>query len=168
MEYAPVMVGPAMMMPPPAKPVAPKPKPQPKPQPKPSPPPREVKIEDAFDPFWVTGKSETTKEMTTAQKLGWTAVLVLGMGTWVWGASKFHKCGSGWVVAFLKQFGVSVAVGLGYFLTVLMIVSTIHIWSERTANNTSNVVLEPLNYSLTTTALLIAASLLIFRDKCRL
>jgi hypothetical protein len=97
-----------------------------------------------------------------------TLIVVLGMGTWVWGSMKFHKCGSGWVVAVLKQMGVSIAVSLGYAAAAFSIVQLIDIWNRKAAAKTARAVYDPVVSGLTISVLLIAANLAIFREKCRL
>ena len=152
-EYAPVMAvaPPAAMMPA----VAPQPRPQHKPQ------PNTVMMMPKVAA--ARGRSDTT------YKLAMTLIAVLGMGTWVWGSMKFHKCGgSGWVVAILKQLGVSVAVSLGYVAAAFSIVQLIDIWNRKAADKTARTVYEPVVSGLTVAVLLIAVNMAIFRDKCRL
>ena len=160
-EYAPVMA----MMP------APKPtmvKPQPtmmmKPQPAmmpPQPKPKPVMMSYSNKSV-VGGRSDTT------YKLAMTLIVVLGMGTWVWGSMKFHKCGSGWLIAILKQFGVTLAVSLGYLGATFSIVQLIEIWNIKAALKTTRAVKDPVVSGLTIAVLLIAVNIAVFREKCRL
>lgn len=154
-EYAPAMLMPAVAPPQQQQQikVAPAPKPRPVPSPR---------------PVMTKSRSVTSREDTTMYKLGLTLVVVLGMGTWVWGSMRFHKCGSGWVMAILKQLGVSLAVSIGYFAAVASIVELIRIWNASSARKTASVMFDSLTGGLTVAVLLIAVNIVIFREKCRL
>ena len=162
-EYAPVMAAmmpapkPAMMKPQPTMMMKPTMMPAPQPTMMPMPQPKAVMSYGNKG-----GRSDT------AYKLAMTLVVVLGMGTWVWGSMKFHKCGSGWMVAILKQLGVTIAVSFGYGAVMFSIVQLIDIWNKKAAAKTARTVSEPVVSGLTIAALLIAVNLAIFRDKCRL
>jgi hypothetical protein len=159
-EYAPVMAvaPPATMMMMPA--VAPQPRPQPKPQPQPN---MVMMTSSSYGNKKMIGRSDTV-----TYKLAMTLIVVLGMGTWVWGSMKFHKCGSGWVVAILKQLGVSFAVSIGYAAAVFSIVNLIRIWNEKAGKKTGSTMSDPVVSGLTIAVLLIAVNMAIFREKCRL
>lgn len=168
-EYAPVMA----MMPAPKPTMMPKPAMMPKPtmpammpqpammKPRPGVMPQEAMMMMSYGKKSAGGNS-------AIYKLAMTLVVVLGMGTWVWGSMKFHKCGSGWMVAILKQLGVTLAVSFGYGAVMFSIVQLIDIWNKKAAAKTARTVSEPVVSGLTIAALLIAVNLAIFRDKCRL
>jgi hypothetical protein len=161
-EYAPVMA----MMP------APKPTMMPKPavmMPKPVVMPTMLPTMPMPQPKAVMSYGKKSGGGNSAMyKLAMTLVVVLGMGTWVWGSMKFHKCGSGWMVAILKQLGVTIAVSFGYGAAMFSIVQLIDIWNKKAAAKTARTVSEPVVSGLTIATLLIAVNLAIFRDKCRL
>lgn len=156
-EYAPAMVMPAVMPAVAPQVVVAAPKPQPKPQPK------AMAYAYGKDTKTVVGDSSNTM-----YKLAMTLIVVLGMGTWVWGSMKFHKCGSGWLVAILKQMGVSLAVSFGYAAAAFSIVSLISIWNKKAATKTALTMYDPVIYGLTVSGILIAVNMAIFREKCRL
>lgn len=72
-----------------------------------------------------------------------TAAMLVPLAVFVWGALKFHACGSGWVVAGLKQLGVHFGAGIGYTALVAAVIGTLRLWSDDRTTGQATELLKP-------------------------
>ena len=110
-----------------------------------------------------------TMPYTGLDKLLLTAALVVPIAVWIWGIHKFHQCGSGWIVAALKQLGVHFGVAIGYAAIVAVITGLLKLWTDgRTADRTYEL-LKPMGPKgvIIMHAVVAAVTFTIFKDGCK-
>lgn len=102
-------------------------------------------------------------------KLILTAAIIVPLAVWIWGIVKFHQCGSGWVVAALKQLGVHLGVGIGYTAIVAAIVGLLKLWTDARTAARTNELLMPWGPKgiVIMHAVVAAVTFIIFKDGCK-
>lgn len=106
---------------------------------------------------------------TGLDKLLLTAAIIVPLAVWIWGIVKFHQCGSGWVMAGLKQLGVHVGVGVAYGAIVAAIVSLLSLWATPRATSDAGELLKPWGPKgiVIMHTFVAAVTFIIFKDRCR-
>ena len=106
---------------------------------------------------------------TGLDKLLVTAAIIVPLAVWIWGIHKFHQCGSGWVVAALKQLGVHLGVLIGYGAIVAAIVGLLKLWTDERASDRAGEFLKPWGPKgvIIMHAVVAAATFIIFKDGCK-
>jgi hypothetical protein len=107
---------------------------------------------------------------TRLDKVLLTAAMIVPLAVFIWGAIKFHACGSsGWVIAGLKQLGVHVGVGIGYAAAVAAFIGTLRLWSSARTTAEATDILNPLGAkgAIIMHVFVAVATFIIFRDSCR-
>ena len=107
---------------------------------------------------------------TRLDKLLLTAAMIVPLAVFIWGAIKFHACGSsGWVIAGLKQLGVHVGVGIGYGAVVAAFIGTLRLWSSARTTAEATDILKPWGAkgAIIMHVFVAVATFIIFRDSCR-
>jgi hypothetical protein len=102
-------------------------------------------------------------------KLLLTAAIIVPLAVWVWGIVKFHQCGSGWIMAALKQLGVHIGVGIGYAAMVAAIVGLLKLWTDARTGDQTAEVLKPWGPKgvIIMHIFVALATFTIFKDGCR-